>query len=129
MKRIPDEYLDLFQTKSFAHLATVMPDCTPQVTPVWVDYDGQYVLVNSARGRVKDRNMQPGAPVAIEIMDAANPYRYIQVRGRVVEVTEHGAVEHINKLSYKYTGKPFGPLRPSEVRAIYKIAPDKLDLH
>ncbi|MFC1463885.1 MAG: PPOX class F420-dependent oxidoreductase [Candidatus Brachytrichaceae bacterium NZ_4S206] len=129
MPRIPNEYLDLFQKKSFAHLATVMPDGSPQVTPVWVDYDGDYVVINTARGRVKDRNMPLGAKVAIEIMDADNPYRYIQVRGHVAEITEAGAREHIDKLSIKYTGKPFGPLRPGEVRVIYKIAPDKLDLH
>ncbi len=128
MSRIPDNYLDLFQKKSFAHLATIMPDGSPQVTPVWVDYDGQYVIVNTARGRVKDRNMSLGARVAIEIMDADDPYRYIQVRGRVAEVTEAGAREHIDRLSLKYTGAPFKH-RPGEVRVIYKIAPDKLDLH
>lgn len=81
MAPIPEAYLDLFAKRSFAHLATVMPDGSPQVTPIWVDYDGQHVLVNTARGRIKDRNMRPGVWVALAIMDADNPYRYLQVRG------------------------------------------------
>lgn len=128
MATIPEQYLDLFKKKSFAHVATVMPDGSPQVTPVWIDYDGEFLLVNSARGRVKDRNMQPGAKVAVEVLDADDPYRYIQVRGRVAEVTTDGAEAHINTLSHKYRGKDYD-YRPGEVRVIYKIAPDKLDLH
>lgn len=125
---IPEQYLDLFKKKSFAHLATVMADGSPQVTPVWIDYDGEFLLVNSARGRVKDRNMQPGAKVAIEILDADDPYRYIQVRGHVAEVTTEGAEAHINTLSHKYRGRDYD-YRPGEVRVIYKIAADTLDLH
>ncbi|MCS6772618.1 MAG: PPOX class F420-dependent oxidoreductase [Thermoflexales bacterium] len=128
MASIPEAYLDLFAKRSFAHLATVMPDGSPQVTPIWVDYDGQHVLVNTARGRIKDRNMRPGVWVALAIMDADNPYRYLQVRGPVVEESEEGAAEHIQRLAHKYTGKPF-TLRPGEVRVIYKIRPEKLDLH
>ncbi len=128
MTPIPKKYLDLFTKKSFAHVATIMPDGSPQVTPVWIDYDGAHVVVNSARGRVKDRNMQPGAPVAIEIMDPDDPYRYIQVRGRVAEVTTDGAEAHINTLSHRYRGKDYD-YKPGEVRVIYKIAPEKLDLH
>lgn len=128
MKRIPEQYVDLFQKKSFAHFATLMSDGSPQVTPVWIDYDGSYLLINSARGRVKDRNLQRDARVAVEIMDADNPYRYIQVQGHVAEITQEGAEEHINKLSHKYRGKDYD-YRPGEVRVIYKIAPDKLDLH
>jgi PPOX class probable F420-dependent enzyme len=128
MTPIPKKYLDLFQKKSFAHLATVMPDGSPQVTPVWVDYDNQHIVINSARGRVKDRNMSPGAKVAIEIMDAEDPYRYIQVRGHVAEITEEGAEAHIDMLSRKYKGEGF-KFKPGEVRVIYKITADALDLH
>jgi PPOX class probable F420-dependent enzyme len=128
MPTIPETYLDLFNKASFAHLATTMPDGSPQVTPVWVDYDGTYILVNSARGRVKDRNIRTGVRVAIEIMDADDPYRYIQVRGPVAEITEDGAETHINTLSHRYRGKDYS-YRPGEVRVIYKIEPDKLDLH
>src|SRR6185503_18106170 len=77
---IPDKYVDLFSKKAFANLATVNPDGTPQVTPVWVDYDGTHVLVNSARGRRKDKNMETNPAVAISILDPDNPYRYLEVR-------------------------------------------------
>jgi PPOX class probable F420-dependent enzyme len=121
---IPSQFLDLFQKKAFASLATVMPDGTPQVTPVWVDYDGGHVLVNSARGRRKDRNMKVGASVALAIMDPDNPYRHLQVRGRVSEVTEHGADAHIDRMAKKYLGKDRYPFRqPGEVRVLYKITP------
>jgi PPOX class probable F420-dependent enzyme len=123
---IPEKYLDLFDKKAFANLATVMPDGTPQVTPVWVDYDGEHVLVNSARGRQKDKNMERNSSVALSIMDPDNPYRYLEVRGRVAEITEEGADEHIDKMAKKYMGKDRYPLRaPNEVRVLYKIKPQR----
>ncbi len=92
MAAIPADYLDLLQQKAtFAHLATIMPDGTPQVTPVWFDYTDGKIRINSAKGRVKARNMREGAPVALSILDPDNPYRYIQIRGRVEHVTEEGA--------------------------------------
>jgi PPOX class probable F420-dependent enzyme len=121
---IPKEYTDLFEKKAFANLATVMPDGTPQVTPVWVDYDGKHVLVNSARGRRKDKNMEHNPAVALSILDPDNPYRYLEVRGRVAEITEQGADEHIDKMAKKYLGKDKYPFRqPGEVRVLYKIEP------
>ena len=84
---IPEKYLDLFKKKAFANLATLMPDGTPQVTPVWVDYDGNHVLVNTARGRQKDKNMQKNATVSMAILDPDNPYRYLEIRGKVDGVT------------------------------------------
>jgi PPOX class probable F420-dependent enzyme len=121
---IPSQFLDLFQKKAFGNLATLMPDGTPQVTPVWVDYDGSRVILNSARGRRKDKNMKKGASVAIAIMDPDNAYRYLEVRGRVVEVTEQGADEHIDRMAKKYLGQDKYPFRqPGEVRVIYKIEP------
>src|SRR6201997_683664 len=121
---IPEKYRDLFQKRAFASLGTLMPDGTPQVTPVWVDFDGEHVIVNSARGRRKDRNMKVGAPVALAIMDPDNPYRHLQVRGRVTEVTEKGADAHIDRMAKKYLGKDKYPFRePGEVRVIYKIKP------
>ena len=128
MPTIPDNYLDLFTKKSFAHVATIMANGSPQVTPVWIDYDGTHILINTARGRTKDRNMQQDARVAIEISDPDDPYRYIQIRGRVAEITSDGAEEHINTLSHKYRGTDYS-YTPGQVRVIYKIAPDKLDLH
>ena len=125
MSVIPDGYLDLLQTKkAFAHLATLMPDGSPQVTPVWFEYVGGRVRVNSARGRVKDRNMKAGARVALSIPDPDNPYRYIQIRGRVANVTEKGAVEHIDSLAQRYMGVDKYPFHQAgEVRLIYEIEP------
>ena len=124
--QIPAAYLDLFDKKSFAHLATLMPDGSPQVTPVWCDFDGSHVIINSARGRQKDKNMVPGARVALSITDPDNPYRYLEVRGTVAEVTEAGADAHIDEMAQKYLGADKYPFRqPGEVRAIYKITPSK----
>ena len=123
---IPEKYLDLFDKKAFASLATVMPDGSPQVTPVWVDYDGEHVLVNSARGRQKDKNMGRNSAVSLSIMDPDNPYRYLEVRGRVAEITEDGADAHIDKMAKKYLGQDKYPFRqPGEVRVLYKIEPQR----
>ena len=124
---IPENYTDLFEKQAFGNLGTLMQDGSPQVTPVWVDYDGKYVRFNSARGRVKDKNIRRDPRVAITLQDPANPYRYLEVRGRVVEITENGADDHINKLSQKYLGKPVYPFRqPGEVRVLYKVEPQKV---
>jgi PPOX class probable F420-dependent enzyme len=127
MTTIPEEYLDLFQKRAFAHLATLMQDGSPQVTPVWIDFDGTHILVNSARGRVKDRNMRRDPRVAIEIIDPDDPYRYFQVQGKVVEITEEGAADHIDKMAQKYLGKERYPYRrPGETRILYKVLPEKI---
>jgi PPOX class probable F420-dependent enzyme len=127
MATIPDNFLDLFQKKAFAQLATMMPDGSPQVTPVWCDFDGQNVLINSAKGRVKDKNMRRNPVVAISIQDPDNPYRHLSIKGKVVDITEDGADAHIDKLAKKYTGKDVYPnRRPGEVRVIYRIQPEKI---
>jgi PPOX class probable F420-dependent enzyme len=125
MTTIPAAYLDLLgDKKAFANLATLMPDGTPQVTPVWFDYIGGKLRVNSARGRVKTRNMAVGAAVALSILDPDNPYRYVQVRGRVVRVTEDGADAHIDALAHKYLGVDSYPQRRAgEVRVTFEIEP------
>jgi PPOX class probable F420-dependent enzyme len=125
MATVPDNYLDLLQQKkAIAALATVMRDGTPQVTPVWFDYVGGRVRVNTAKGRVKARVLKPGAPVAMAIMDPDNPYRYVQIRGRVVSATENGADAHIDRLAKKYLDKDSYPFRqPGEVRVMYEIEP------
>jgi PPOX class probable F420-dependent enzyme len=125
---IPDNFLDLLQKPAFANLATIMPDGSPQVSPVWCDYDGEHILVNSARGRVKDRNMRNNPRVAVSIMDPANPYRYLGIRGRVTEITESGADQHIDKMAKKYLNLERYPNRaPGEVRVIYKIRPERVN--
>jgi PPOX class probable F420-dependent enzyme len=127
MAAIPERYRDLFTKKAFAHVATVGRDGAPQVTPVWVDYDGSHVLINTARGRVKDKNLQRNPTVALSVQDPDNPYRYLQVRGRVVEVTEKGADAHIDALAKRYMGHDrYGNRRPGEVRVIFRILPEKV---
>ena len=122
---IPDKYRDLFSKRAFASLATLMPDGRPQVTPVWCDLEGDMVLFNSAKGRQKDKNVRRDPRVSVAIIDPENPYRYLEVRGRVVEITEHGAAEHIDKMAKKYLGVDKYPYsQPSEVRVIYKIQPE-----
>jgi len=121
---IPPKFRDVLNQKTFAHLGTIMPDGSPQVTPVWFEFDGRYVFVNSARGRVKDKNMKRDGRVALSIPDANDPYRYVGIRGKVVEITEDGADAHIDKLAKKYLGQDRYPFRqPGEVRVIYKIEP------
>ena len=125
MAAIPDKYLDLLgQKKAFANLATLMQDGAPQVTPVWIDYTGGAIRVNTAKGRVKARNLKTGSPVALAIMDPDNPYRYLQIRGHVSRVVEVGADAHIDSLAEKYLGKDKYPFRqPGEVRVMYEIEP------
>ena len=123
---IPEKFQDLLEKKIFVSLATLMPDGRPQVTPVWFDYDGKHVVINSAKGRVKDRNMRRDPRVALVFLDAENPYRHLQVQGRVAEITENGADQHIDKLAKKYLGQDKYPFRqPGEVRVIYKIEPER----
>ncbi len=126
---IPDDFLDLFKKKAYGHLSTLMPDGTPHVTSVYVDWDGKHVIVNSARGRVKDKNMQERPHVALQIPDPDNSDRYISIRGRVVEITQEGADEHLDKLAQRYFEKETYPASmrfPGEVRALYKILPEKV---
>ena len=125
MVAIPDKYLDLLQQKkAFANLATLMPDGSPQVTPVWFDYTGGVIRVNTAKGRVKARNLNVGSPVALSIMDPDEPYRYLQIRGRVRRALEEGADAHIDSLAKKYLGNDKYPFRqPGEVRVSYEIEP------
>jgi PPOX class probable F420-dependent enzyme len=121
---IPEKFLDLFAKKSFAHLATLMPGGEPQVTPVWIDFDGEKVVFNTAVGRQKDKNLQRDGRVALSIADPDNPYRYIEVRGQVSERTTNGADAHIDKMAKKYLDKDKYPYRqPGEERVIYRITP------
>jgi PPOX class probable F420-dependent enzyme len=121
------KYRDIFDKKAFAVLTTVGNDGRPQATPVWVDFDGRHVRVNTARGRVKDKNLQQNPHVALAVLDPDNPYRYVQVRGRVAEMTEQGADAHIDALAKKYIGQDRYPWRkPGEVRVTVKIAPESV---
>lgn len=127
--KIPEKYRDLFNKRAFASLGTIMPDGRPQVTPVWCDVEGDLVLFNSAKGRQKDKNVRRDPRVSLAIIDPDNPYRYLEIRGSVVEITEQGANEHINKMAKKYLDAdkyPYG--QPGEVRVIYKIQPEHVNV-
>ena len=107
-----------------------MKDGSPQVTPVWFNTDGENILINSAAGRIKDKNMRARPNIALCIADPSDPYRYIQIQGKVVEYTIEGADEHIDALSFKYTGnKKYRSRNPDEQRVTYKIQPTKIDAH
>jgi PPOX class probable F420-dependent enzyme len=132
MAGFPNTHLDLLgnEKKAFAYLATLRKDGTPQVTPVWFNTEGEFILVNTAIGRIKDKNMRARSHVTLCIVDPANPYRYLQIHGKVVDFTQDQADEHIDALTMKYRGIPKYPSRqPGEKRIIYKILPLKFDAH
>jgi PPOX class probable F420-dependent enzyme len=126
--KIPDSHKDLLERPIVVSLATVNPSGQPQVTPVWVDYDGTYVRVNSARGRQKVKNMEARPQVTILAVDPDNAYRWMEVRGRVEDVDEANGLDHINKLSKKYRGEEdyyqrTPQLRGTQTRVMFKIRP------
>lgn len=118
---IPESHMDLFVKRAFASLATLMPDGSPQVTPIWVMYEAPYVVINSAKGRVKDRNMRRDPRVALAIQDPHDPYRYLGLQGRVAEIAEEDGAEVIHRLSRKYTGHDY-TIEPGATRVTYRIA-------
>ena len=123
----PENYRDLFDKKAFGSFTTLMPDGSPQTTPVWVDYQNGEIWVNSALGRQKDKDVRREPRVALSIQDPDNPYRYVGVRGHVREITQDGADAHIDAMAKKYLGKDKYPFRqPGEQRVLYKIAIDKV---
>jgi PPOX class probable F420-dependent enzyme len=125
---IPQNFSDLLsrEKRAFADLALVLSDGTPQVTPIWFDWNGEHIIINTARGRVKDKVLHRKPVVALMIADPSNPYRYIQIKGRVTVETEEGAFELICDLQEKYHGNRDYPRRPGEVRVTYKIVPEKV---
>nr|WP_246324198.1 PPOX class F420-dependent oxidoreductase [Petropleomorpha daqingensis] len=124
---MPDGLIDLLRRPSPCFLATLMPDGSPQMTQTWVDTDGTHVLVNTVDRHQKVRNMRRDPRVAVNVTDPDDPSRYFEVRGRVVDVTEDGAREHIDELSHRYMGRPypwFGGR--DQVRLLVRIAPEKV---
>lgn len=126
--QVPDVFHDLFEKQTFAHVSTVMPDGSPQVTPVWIDYDADadQLLFNTARSRRKERNLRENPAVAVSMTDPDDPYRFLSVRGTVAEMTEDGAVEHINALAQRYMGVEEYPNLGDEAgaRVIVRIDPE-----
>jgi PPOX class probable F420-dependent enzyme len=125
MAQIPKSHEDILTKRSFAHVATINANGTPQVTPVWVDYDGEFVVINSAMGRKKDRNMRARRAVALSVQDPDDPYRYLGLQGEIVEISEEGGADHINKLSHKYRDRDYN-LPTGQTRVIYKIRPTRV---
>lgn len=121
--KLPRSARAIVDAPNFAHLATLMPDGSPQVTPVWIDRQGEELLVNTAIGRVKHRNVLRDPRVALSVTVEEDPYERVVIRGRVTQVTTQGADEHIDRLSRKYTGRNF-PRVPGQVRVILRIEPE-----
>jgi PPOX class probable F420-dependent enzyme len=129
MRALTDKVKQVLGKKVFVHLATVMPDGSPQVSPVWVDIDGNTLLINSAEGRLKDRNVRKDKRVALSFTDPDNPYHAVMIRGRVVEITNQDADQHIDKMAKKYLGRDKYPGRqPGEKRVLYRIEPERVSI-
>lgn len=125
---IPDSHKVLFEKPIVANLATTMPSGLVQVNPVWVDYDGTYVRFNSAQGRQKDKNVKKNGVATLLLIDPENDYFWVEIRGRVVDITHEGADDHIDSLAKKYTGREKYPWRrPGEVRLTYKVQPERVN--
>lgn len=125
---IPESHKDLLERPLIAALATTMPDGTPQVTAVWFNYADGLIYFNSARGRVKDRNIRARPYVALMVYDPQSPTRYIQIRGPIIEQDEEHGPEHIDFLSRRYDGKPWTPV-PGQRRVRYALRPERVDTH
>jgi PPOX class probable F420-dependent enzyme len=121
---LPERVRRMLEAPNIGHLATLMPDGSPQVSPVWVDTDGTHVLVNTAAGRVKWRNVRRDPRVAIDVTERDNPYSMVTIRGRVVRLREEDAVAHIDRLAKKYTGRDSYGVRPDEKRVVLVIEPE-----
>ncbi|HSN83924.1 MAG TPA: PPOX class F420-dependent oxidoreductase [Polyangiales bacterium] len=127
MKNIPKSFADILEKPSFAHFSTLMPDGSPQSSPVWIDTEGSQLVINSAEGRVKDQNVRRDPRVAISVADPDNPYRCLMIRGRVSKITNEGADDHINRMAKKYLGADEYPFRqPGEVRVLYYVDPESV---
>ena len=117
-------YQDLLDSKQLIVMATINDDGTPQTSPVWFEFRDDHIFINSAKGRKKDRNIRARPTFSGTIVDAANPYRYVEVRGEVIDITEEGGDAHIDFLAKRYLGVDSYPYRNAqETRVIYKIKP------
>jgi PPOX class probable F420-dependent enzyme len=124
-KALPDAVRALLDEPNFVFLATVMKDGSPQVTPVWVDLDGDHILVNTIQGHQKTRNIEADPRVALSVTDRNNPYAWASIRGRVVAMTTEGAEAHIDAMAMKYFGQEaYAFRRPGERRVILRIEPE-----
>ena len=126
-REIDDSVIQLLTGKNFAFVATLMKDGSPQITPTWIDFDGKSILINTAEGRVKQKNVSRDPHLAISIVDQNNPYNMLTIRGKVIEQTLNGADDHIDKLAKRYLGVDKYPFRSqNEKRVIIKVQPEKV---
>jgi len=126
-REIDDFVIQLLTGKNFAFVATLMKDGSPQITPTWIDFDGKSILINTAEGRVKQKNVSRDPHVAISIVDQSNPYNMVTIRGKVIEQTSNGADDHVDKMAKRYLGVDKYPFRsPNEKRVILKVQPEKV---
>lgn len=126
-REMTESTVNLFKGKNIAFVASLMKDGSPQITPVWIDYDGQFLLINTAEGRTKQKNFARDPRIAVSVMAQSNPYNVVTIRGKVVEQTTNGADEHVDRLAKKYLGVDKYPFRaPNEKRIILKIKPEKI---
>ncbi|HEX2148606.1 MAG TPA: PPOX class F420-dependent oxidoreductase [Actinomycetota bacterium] len=124
---LSDEQKEFFRKPNFGHLATLEPDGYPQVTPVWIDVDDEHILINTAKGRKKVRNIERDPRVSVEVVEQENPYSMLSVKGKVVGMTTDGADDHIDAMAKKYLGQDSYPFRKEgEVRIILRIDPEKV---
>jgi PPOX class probable F420-dependent enzyme len=124
---LPEDVVDLLRRPSLCFLTTLMPDGSPQITETWVDTDGTNVVINTVRSHQKVRNVERDTRVAVAVADRDNPSRYVEIRGRVSDVTEAGGAEHIDELSHKYLGRPYPSFGGAgQVRVIMTIEPDQV---
>jgi PPOX class probable F420-dependent enzyme len=119
-----DRHAELLRSDNIAVVTTIGADGVPQQTPTWVDFDGDHVLINTAEGRVKPRNIRRNATVSVCVVDCEDPYNWVSVAG-TAELVHEGAVKHIHKLSRKYTGDDY-PLQSGEERVIVRITPERV---
>lgn len=127
---LSNEVVNLIRDKSFAYVAFNGDDGFPHVTPVWVDTDGSFVIINTAEGRKKQRLARPGAHVTVVVTNPSNPYKYIMIKGRVARQTKEGAEEHIDRMARKYMGAERYPRGPGEpARVLIYIEPLSVSAH
>ncbi len=124
---LSNEQKEFLRKPNFGHLATLEPDGSPQVTPVWIDVDDEHILINTAKGRKKVRNVERDPRVSVEVVEQENPYSMLSVQGKVVEITTEGADAHIDAMAKKYLGQDSYPFRTEgEERIILHIQPEKV---
>ncbi len=125
--QLTDDQKKMLNDKNFAHIATINKDGSPQVSPVWVGFDGTHVIINSEDKRRKVRNLKRDARVSLSVLDSANPYHYIEIRGKVVEITPRGGDDGIDAFAKKYMGVDKYPMnKPGDVRVVIKILPEHI---